>query len=214
MRISDRFRRCTILVVLFVVYTGCASPVPHVESQDAVESFELRSGKAFLWEVSRPGSAQVSAYLMGSVHLLDRPLSLGPYVARTFSRADALVVEINLTALKPEGIQDLVIRHGLMTPSEQLEGFLRPETLEQMPDYMDQQGLSPELAARLTRMKPGLIAMTLTELSVTAAGYQTALGVDRFFLDRAGAKQIMERRAGSLPRSCVRSSPSGGCQRC
>jgi hypothetical protein len=132
--------------------------------------------RAFLWEVKGAQDQGGTVYVVGSIHL-GRPgeLSFPASMEAAFARSDALVVEVDVGAVDAMGLQRFILEQGMLPPNQRLSERL---------------GLP---LAGLERMRPWVVAVTLSVMELQRAGYQAGLGVDRVFLDRArGAKEIIE----------------------
>ncbi len=164
--------RRTILGLLAALPLACASaPV-----RPAPEPFELTRANAFLYEVSRPESAGIDLYLLGSVHVLDVPLELGPALRADFDRADVLVMEIDPEELTPKRALALMMQFGLLEPEQQLEDVLSPGTLAMLRQRIAEPDFAPEERIAIERMRPWAIAMLLVAKSVEAvAGHDNGV---------------------------------------
>jgi uncharacterized protein YbaP (TraB family) len=181
-------RLTPLLSLLFAALLGpaCASaPSPAPEPAPAPAASE----RAFLWEVK---SAQGgTAYVVGSIHL-GRPgeLSFPASMEEAFTRSDALVVEVDVGAVDAAALQRFIVEQGMLPPNQRLSERLDPETAKLLGPAAERVGLP---VAGLERMRPWVVAVTLSVMELQRAGYQAGLGVDRVFLDRArGAKEIVE----------------------
>ena len=172
------------LVFAALLGLGCATaPSP------APTAAEAPVDRAFLWEVKSDQGG--TAYVVGSIHL-GRPgeLSFPASMEEAFARSDALVVEVDVGVVDQKALQRFILEQGLLPPDQRLSERLDPETAKLLGLAAERAGLP---LAGLERMRPWVVAVTLSVMELQRSGYQTGLGVDRMFLDRArGTKQIVE----------------------
>jgi uncharacterized protein YbaP (TraB family) len=178
--------------LLFSALLGlaCASapaPVPVAAEAPAPAPAE----RAFLWEVKSAQAQGGTVYVVGSIHL-GRPgeLSFPASMDAAFARSDALVVEVDVGTVDALALQRFILEQGMLPPNQRLSERLDPETAKLLGPAAERVGLP---LAGLERMRPWVVAVTLSVMELQRAGYQAGLGVDRVFLDRArGAKEILE----------------------
>lgn len=146
---------------------GCAAPAP-----PAPEPAEVASPLAF--EVESPAGAR--AVLFGSAHLA-RPdqWSLPETVTRAFENAKVLVLEVDLSATTPEEMQELMLALGVMPPGQRLRQVVSDETWRLLEAHAADTGI--ELAL-LDRLKPWVVALQLSVLSMQQAGFDAQHGVE------------------------------------
>lgn len=144
---------------------------------------------AFLWEVQ--GAQGGMVYVVGSIHLARAgELSFPPSMDAAFQRSDALVVEVDVGAVDSSKMQQVILKQGLLPADQSLSQRLDPETAKLLAVAAERVGLP---MVGLERMRPWVVAVTLSVLELQRGGYESGLGVDRLFLDRArGSKQIVE----------------------
>jgi uncharacterized protein YbaP (TraB family) len=178
------------LVLAALAGLSCAtapSPAPMAAEAPVAAPVE----RAFLWEVKSAHAQGGTVYVVGSIHL-GRPgeLSFPASMEQAFARSDALVVEVDVGAVDQKSLQRFILEQGLLPPEQRLSERLDPETAKLLGPAAERVGLP---LAGLERMRPWVVAVTLSVMELQRSGYQTGLGVDRVFLDRArGAKQIIE----------------------
>jgi uncharacterized protein YbaP (TraB family) len=128
---------------------------------------------------------------VGSIHLVRAgELSFPPSMEAAFRRSEVLAVEVDLGRVDAAKTQQLILELGLLPENEQLSQRLGPESAKLLEATAGRYGMP---LAVLERMRPWLVAMTLTVLDLKRAGYDADLGVDKAFLDRArGTLQIVE----------------------
>lgn len=181
-------RRSSLLVsLLFVALLGpgCATapPKPAASAPPA--------DPAFIWEVKPARGQGGTVYVVGSIHLARAgELALPPAMEAAFQRSDALVVEVDVGAMDPSLMQRLIIEKGMLPADQRLSQRLEPETVKLLEAAAKRAGLP---MAGLERMRPWVVAVTLSVLELQRSGYEAGQGLDKLFLDRArGSKEIVE----------------------
>jgi hypothetical protein len=117
-------------------------------------------------------------------------LPMPPAINDAFTRADALVVEVDTGATDQKQLQTAIMLLGMLPPERSLRQELGPELWARLEPRLSAVGLP---AAGVDRLQPWLVTMMLQTLEMARAGYVHASGVDTYFLDRArGKKAIVE----------------------
>jgi uncharacterized protein YbaP (TraB family) len=170
-------------------FLGCAgSPQPALPPANA---FELRAEHAFFWEGTPPGEETPRLYLLGSVHMLDQPLVLGPEIARAFDRAGVLVLEVDLEAVDEETRIDMGLRYAILEWGETLEDFVSPETMQLLEAWLDSASLTSQERAAYYRNRPWSLAGAIVDRALEESGAHRELGVEAYFLGLAdGRKRV------------------------
>ena len=170
--------RLAALAVLLVLSLG-AGPAPAQATK-----------KHFLWRVQDARGAV--AHLAGSLHVLTPEFyPLSPVLEDTFAASKVLVEEIDLDEMSdPQQALTLVAR-AMFTDGRTLEQAVSKDTYEDVKRRAERAGVP---VAALQRMKPWMAAVALATPMLQAAGFNTDLGIDKHFFDKAKARG-MERRA-------------------
>jgi uncharacterized protein YbaP (TraB family) len=135
-----------------------------------------------LWKVSNQAG---TIYLAGSMHLLAKdsyPLSAALDTA--FAESTLLVEEIDYNEMVQPASQLLMLSRGMLPADQRLEALLTPETLALTEKRLATSGLP---VGPLKLFKPWMIALTLMSQEWQKAGFETELGLDKHFYDRAKA---------------------------
>ena len=142
---------------------------------------EVRDGQPLvMWEVWQ--GERLQAYLHGSVHVLPGAhIGQEPHVDQAYVDSDALVVEVDISTSQA-GLSLLTAQLGMYPRGESLEDHLDEELLTQVREEVAKYDVP--LAAAM-RMRPWLLAVTLSMLSMTQEGFSQEYGVDRRFLAEA-----------------------------
>jgi uncharacterized protein YbaP (TraB family) len=140
------------------------------------------TGKSFLWTVH---SGQKVLYLAGSVHALGAdsyPLSAAYESA--FNAAGTLVEEINLAEAEQLAAAPLLLSKGLYTDGRTFEGAVGKDTATLVATRLKNTGIPIEM---IRTMKPWMVMLLITAFEAQKAGLDAALGLDKYFFDKARA---------------------------
>ena len=122
-------------------------------------------------------------YLLGSVHMLresDHPLPAAMYEA--YADSDALIMEIDITAIDPVATQAMVNELGLIKGGKQLGDLLGEK------DYAEAQRLAESINIPLSMLasaEPWFAAITIDSLMLMRIGFSPANGVEMRFAESA-----------------------------
>jgi uncharacterized protein YbaP (TraB family) len=162
-----------------------------IASSVAVASATAQApAKNFLWTVSAPGAPP--SYLLGSLHVLTAdyyPLSTA--IEKAFAASTVLIEEADIDEVtNPATIMSLLGK-AMLSDGRTLDQIIPADLHAKVMERADKFGL-PRVAVQ--RMKPWLVAISLTQPALQAAGFEADQGVDKHFFDRA-KKAGMTRRA-------------------
>ena len=133
------------------------------------------------WKVT---GAQGVAYLFGTIHIGKANFyPLPQFIEDDFRQADTLVEEVNLN--DPDEIAYMkrwATEHGSYPAGDLVTNHLSDVTRSHLADYLKK---SQQLEAVITRMRPWLIAVLITELESKRLGLDPSKGLDKHFLDEA-----------------------------
>lgn len=144
----------------------------------------------FLWKVTSPQGNE--AYLLGSVHVLSKSFyPLSPVIDQAFAASKTLVEEVDLDEMNDPATMISLVGKAMLPAGQTLSQTISPDTYAAVRARAEAHGL-PLLM--LDRMKPWMAAVMLTAAEISKAGFDSKLGIDQHFLNRA--KEIgMPRRA-------------------
>jgi uncharacterized protein YbaP (TraB family) len=140
------------------------------------------TGKSFLWKVY---SGTTVLYLAGSVHALGAdayPLSAAYESA--FAAAGTLVEEINLAEAEQLAAAPMLLAKGLYTDGRTFEGAVGKDTAALVATRLKD---TPIPAEMIRMMKPWMVMLMITAFEAQRAGLDAALGLDKYFFDKAKA---------------------------
>jgi len=145
--------------------------------------------KALFWKVSSGGKV---GYLLGSIHLGSKDMyPLPKEIEDAFERSTALIVEVDINRVDPQGMQAMILSKGLYTGDDSLWNHVTPEVRQSIEKFCEKYAF-PAMA--MAKFKPWMAALTVATLPMTKSGMEAGLGIDKYFLDKAGAakKKIVE----------------------
>jgi len=143
--------------------------------------------RAFFWQVT---SAQATVYLMGSIHFADKSFyPLRPAIEKAFQHSDALVVELDITKTDDRVYNQLLTQRGMYKNGGTIKEALSEETWRQLRQRLQHLNVPYD---SVKNYKPGVMVLTLSALQVMRMGLDPALGIDVYFLKKAGQKKIIE----------------------
>jgi hypothetical protein len=148
-----------------------------------------RGSKVFCWKAT---SASTEVYLMGSIHLgKEEFYPLAKEIEGAFDKAKYLVVEADEGKTDKQKLQGMVLQRGMYPEGETVGGHVPKDTMKMLTEQSELLGL-PLVAVE--RMKPWLLSLTLSIMSVQKLGYKPDLGIDRHFLGLAKTqnKDVLE----------------------
>jgi uncharacterized protein YbaP (TraB family) len=138
-------------------------------------------GKTFMWKVEGEGGA--SAYLLGSLHVLTPEwYPLNATINKAFEGSKVLIEEVDIDETSDPAQMMAALMKAMLTDGKTLDQVIAPDTYKEVAKRAEKAGM-PMMA--INRMKPWLVAVTLTAPVLQAAGFKPELGVDRHFYDRA-----------------------------
>jgi uncharacterized protein YbaP (TraB family) len=148
------------------------------------------SAKSFMWAVRQAGSPPT--YLVGSLHVLTPEYyPLPGALQQAFASSEVLIEEVDLDELTSPTTAMALLGKAMFTDGRTLDQVISPELYKQLATRAEKAGI-PMVA--LQRMKPWMAAVALTAPALKQAGFNSELGVDKHFFDKAKTAGL-ERRA-------------------
>jgi len=145
-------------------------------------SAQPTSGKHFLWTV-RSGANML--YLAGSVHALGKDVyPLPAAFEKAFDASSTLVEEINLGEVESLSAAPMLLAKGMYGDGRTFDSAVSKETAALVTEKFKQTGLPIEM---FRPMKPWMVMLMLTALEAQKMGLDAALGLDKYFYDKANA---------------------------
>ncbi len=161
-----RRRRAALLVTATAVLALVGSP--------------RAATRSFIWKAA---NSQNAIYLVGSVHMLTTDYyPLAPALEGAFADADLLVEEADLSEMLAPEAQLRLLSRGKLPGEETLDKVVTPSTYTLVGQRVANLGMP---IGPLAHFKPWFLAMTLLALEWQRAGFDSSLGLDKHFYDRA-----------------------------
>ncbi len=144
--------------------------------------------KSFLWKVE---GGKKTSWLLGSVHVMKKSVyPLPSAMVEAFDSSDILAVEADISPEKAAGMAKLMFSKCMYTDGTTLKDVLDDETEALLEKRLKTLNMS---IAMFPNYKPWFVAMSILQMELAKNGFNPALGIDRFFIDRAkGKKEILE----------------------
>ena len=142
--------------------------------------------RSLLWRVRTERS---TLHLFGSIHLGHPAFyPLAEPIEAAFGAAETLVVEIDSTAPGFDAEMAEATALVMLPGGTRLEDAISPELHAALEAELVPLGLS---AGDFSNLSPVLMSTTLVLLKSLSLGYDSEIGVDQYFIDRAGAREIV-----------------------
>lgn len=168
------FLTLTMLVAVPAAEAAAQTPNAQPGAADAM------AGHHLLWKVTGPRG---TAYLVGSIHFGTPDMyPLPAEMTRAYEASQALVVEVNLMALDPTQMPQIVAAKALYRDGTTLSKVLTPQTWKELDQVLKKFGTSAQM---VERQKPWFVSMTLTSLALRRFGFNEDLGIDNHFMKLA-----------------------------
>jgi len=179
---QKRWEAVLVAVLLFacLVPLSAAQNVSDVQGEAAATEDAATQDRRMLWEI-RSDTGTVG-YLVGSVHLMKPDIyPLGAAFDDAFAESDVVAFEVNLDSIQTQA-PTLFPQLGMYAGNKTLEDALSADTFAMLQATTDSLGIP---LARLQRMEPWVVSMTLPALLYQQAGYSPQSGIDIHFFERA-----------------------------
>ena len=133
-----------------------------------------------LWKIQ---SRHNVVYLFGSIHIADASVyPLRPGIENAYQNSDVLVVEVDETQADQVKLNEILMTQGFYAGADTVANHISKDTMQLLQHFLEKTGIP---YATVARMRPGLIAITLTVARIVQLGYSPQLGIDRYFIDKA-----------------------------
>ena len=141
---------------------------------------DAAAGSSFLWRVS---SDDRSVYLLGSIHFMkEDAYPLGASIEGAFDRAGVVVFETDVDELGGAAVS--LLAAGTLEGDATLADVVPTELYDEVSRRLDDLGMG---IGGFSKMKPWMIALSMTSLELMRADYLGSQGIDAYFSTRAKA---------------------------
>lgn len=140
-----------------------------------------------MWDLVGP---EGRVHLFGSIHF-GRPgyYPLPDVIESAFERSQSLSVEVDAT--DPEiakRLQELMLEYGTLPPGQSIVDQMSSGAYARLAEAFDKMGLPID---RFHGLKAWSLATLVSVFKLQSLGYLQDYGVDKYFLDRAGDREVM-----------------------
>jgi uncharacterized protein YbaP (TraB family) len=176
-----RYIHTLLLVLLALVTTAQAQ-----QAQQAAPE-QPKPRRFLMWKAASPTT---TVYLVGAIHVGDSSMyPLPKEVESAFAAAKVLAVEINIKNADQAKTIGLIQKYGVYTGDDSLSKHLPKETQTALDDYCTRHNVPRQ---GMERLKPWVVAVTITAMAWQQAGEDPALGIDVHFLDESKPPQRVD----------------------
>ncbi len=131
-----------------------------------------------------------TVYLMGSLHIGNNSFYPFPeQIESAFANTPNIVLEVNTDSKEVSAKISNISSYGYLQDNKTLKDVLSKDLYQAVETNLLNYGLPME---RVNRLKPWLVAATLTNFKMMSLGYATDIGTEKYFLEKAGDKRIFE----------------------
>lgn len=166
-----------VAILLYVTFTlaGC--------TESTVSDDKARG---IFYEVS--GGVN-TVYLLGSIHVGEEEMyPLHSSVEEAFEASDVLVMEIDLDNLNEVAVAQEMMEYAMYTDGRTMRDEISEETFQSLLTYAEPLGIGEEV---LDLFRPWYGTMLLTEIAVEQSGLSQEYGVEQYFLDQKGDREVV-----------------------
>ena len=143
--------------------------------------------KAMFWKVTSPTSV---TWLLGSVHLGSKDMyPLAKEIEDAFESSASLLVEADARKIDMAKMQATVVAKGIYPAGDSLWSHITPETRKKLEEFCGKFEFPCE---NLGQLKPWVVSLTISTVPLMKAGMDAKLGIDIYFLEKAGKKRVVE----------------------
>ena len=156
--------------------------------------------KAFIWQVTsdyglpnhdspaHDSLDQAVVYLMGSIHFADKSFyPLRPVIEEAYQRAQYLVVELDINKVDRHLYTRLLSEKGVYKDGVTIKDKVSNETWVQLQKNLRRLNINYQ---DVKTFKPGMQVLILSVAQVTRMGFDAELGIDAYFLAKAGRQPM------------------------
>ena len=143
----------------------------------------------YMWYTSL---GETEMYMLGSIHVLSEDFyPLPEFIENLSRRADLLVLEADVSDgnLISQDIIQLTLQKGFYHDGSLIGNYLSENLYESLNEAVNKYNLG---MARVSRMKPWLLAITLQTLEMEALGYRAEFGMEQIISEMYTGDELIE----------------------
>ncbi|MFP4457499.1 MAG: TraB/GumN family protein [Halanaerobiales bacterium] len=132
---------------------------------------------------------QNEMYILGSVHLGSEDMYPLDYTIETaYNTSSILVVEANTNEIEQEEINRVLQEYAFFQDDSVLTDYIDNELFQEIKNIIPENVLDEQV---LIQLKPWYISQIITQMAQENTKYDFKYGVDQYFINRAGSKEII-----------------------
>lgn len=165
------------VMALFIVLTimGCSEVMETEENAQGI-FYQVLGGEN-------------TVYLLGSIHVGEEEMyPLHPSIEEAFESSDILVMEIDLDNLNEMAAAQEMMEYAMYNDGTTMRDEIPEETFQELLSYAEPLGIGEEV---LDLFRPWYGTMLLTEIAVEESGLSSEHGVEMYFLDQKGDREVV-----------------------
>jgi len=144
------------------------------------------NARGIFYEVA---GGESTVYLLGSIHVGEEELyPLHSSVEEAFEASDVLVMEIDLDSLNEMAVAQEMMEYAMYEDGTTMGDEIPEETFDKLLAYAEPLGIGEEI---LELFRPWYGTMLLTEIAVEESGLSQEYGVEQYFLDKKGDREVI-----------------------
>jgi len=114
---------------------------------------------------------------------------LNSSIEKAFELSDVLVVEADEAQADQVKMQKILMSRGFYPGAETIQNHVSKDTFNLLQESLNSAGIP---YSTIAKMRPGLIAITLTVAKIAQLGYSPDMGIDRYFIKKARGKKPIQ----------------------
>lgn len=139
-----------------------------------------------IWKIEHNGK---TSYLFGSIHVGNKSMyPLPDKVMSAFASTEALAVEADISNVNQIEMARM-IQELALDEENPLPTVLSAKTKEKYDAFCEKKSMTCKM---VERFEPWMAAMTIEAFGIIELGYSEALGIDKFFINGAQNKEVVE----------------------
>lgn len=163
------------VLTMIVAVIGCT------EIEDSEEN-----AKGIFYEVL---GGENTVYLLGSIHVGEAEMyPLHNAVEDAFKASDVLAMEIDLDNLNEMAVAQEMMEYAMYNDGRTMRDEIPDRTFQELLSFAEPLGIGEEV---LDLFKPWYGTMLLTEIAVEKSGLSQEYGVEQYFLDKKGEREVI-----------------------